>query len=130
MRDSSPGTNHLAPRVIESGPTLFWVMAVTNVDAEPAPALGLFLSQSNFEMELGRLSYDGADHVVPFEIDLLGNSFVDDDLAYAMRFVAAGADEFDDHILNLFGGSTFNPEDEAGPPPTATSTKGGAGGYL
>lgn len=118
----------VAPRALEGGPTLVRVMALTNVDVEPSPALGLFLAQTNFELAVGRLAYDGPEKVVWFEIGMLG-AFADEDLAFALRVVADMADDFDDRIMSLFGGETFNPIGEAAGA-VSPGPKPGTGGYL
>lgn len=118
------------PRVLEGGPAFTRIMSVMNVDVEPTPALGLFLAQTNFELELGRLSYDGADRAVWFEIAYLGEQPGSDELAFSLRATAEMAGQLGERVRTLFGGRLTLAELEGDGPPPAPMSKPGAGGYL
>jgi len=117
----------VGPRVVDDGPSLVRVMARTNVDVEPVPGLGLFVAQTNFELEAGRVAFDGPDRTVWFELDLVGDGFTDTDLAFALHFVASGADDLAERIAGLFGGSIADRSDDGEENPAAGAD---TGGYL
>lgn len=120
----------VAPRALPGGPLVVRVLAVTNVEIEPSPALGLFLSQTNFGLPFGRFALDALRHAVWFEETLLGDFFADEELAFVVQIVASTADSFDDRIAAAFGGRVFNQPGQAGAAAEVPAQKPGAGGYL
>ncbi len=120
----------VGPRALEGGPAFTRIMSVMNAEVDPSPALGLFLAQTNFELELGRLSYDGAERTVWFEIALLGDALTSDELAFALRATAEMASQLAERVRALFGGRITMAELEGEGPAPAPMSKPGAGGYL
>lgn len=120
----------VAPRAAPQGPVVVRVFAITNVDVTVAPELGLFLARLNFGLMFGRFALDAEHRAIWFDETLLGDQFSDEELRFAIRVVATTADEWDDRLKQMFGGSTHQEVRTgrtANPPPTA---KPGQGGYL
>jgi hypothetical protein len=120
----------VAPRAIPGGPLIVRVFAITNVGVKVAPELGLFLARLNFGLMFGRFALDTDHSSIWFDETLLGDQFSDDDLRFTIRIVASTADEWDDRLKQMFGGSTYQEmlagrSEQAAPP-----TKPGQGGYL
>jgi hypothetical protein len=120
----------IAPRALPGGLLVVRVLAVTNVDIEPTPQLGLFLAETNFLLPFGRLSLDPRQRAVWFEESLLGEHFADEELRVVVKIVASTADQLDERIARLFGGRVFNPPGKAGAPEERPAEKPGEGGYL
>ncbi len=120
----------VAPRGLPGGPLAVRVFAVTNVDIDPTPALGLFLSETNFALAFGRFALDTPRRAVWFEETLLGDFVADEELTFVVQIVASTADQFDDRIAAAFGGRVFNPPGGAGAADEVPSEKPGAAGYL
>ncbi len=120
----------LAPRALPGGPVVVRVLAVTNVDIDPTPALGLFLAETNFALAFGRFALDVQRRAIWFEETLLGDFFADEELAFVVQIVASTADQFDDKIAAVFGGRVFNQPGRAGAAAEVPAEKPGAGGYL
>lgn len=123
----------VAPRALPiGGPLIVRVLAVTNVDIDPSPALGLFLSQTNFGLAFGRFSLDARHRAVWFEQNLLGEAFSDEEFGFLVHIVAQTADQYDDRIAEVFGGRVFNPPDRAAEAEETPREKPGTapGGYL
>lgn len=120
----------VAPRGLPGGPLVVRVFAVTNVEIEPSPALGLFLSETNFALAFGRFALDTHRRAVWFEETLLGEFVADEELTFVIQIVASTADQFDDRIAAVFGGRVFNPPGSAGAAAEVPSEKPGAAGYL
>ncbi|MCZ7536617.1 MAG: YbjN domain-containing protein [Acidimicrobiia bacterium] len=120
----------VAPRGLPGGPLVVRVFAVTNVDIDPTPALGLFLSETNFALAFGRFALDAPRRAVWFEETLLGDFVADEELTFVVQIVASTADQFDDRIAAAFGGRVFNSPESAGAAEEVPSEKPGAAGYL
>ena len=116
-------------RALRGGHLVIRVFAITNVNVEPSPGLGLFLATTNFTLAFGRFSLDPHNNAVWFEHNLPGEAFADEELALIVRMVAQTADEFDERIQEMFGGDLFNPPGEPGPA-EAPKDAPGAAGYL
>ncbi|MFP5328236.1 MAG: T3SS (YopN, CesT) and YbjN peptide-binding chaperone 1 [Acidimicrobiia bacterium] len=116
-------------RALHSGPLVIRVFAITNMNVEPSPGLGLFLATTNFTLAFGRFSLDAHNNAVWFEHNLPGEAFADEELALIVRMVAQTANEFDGRIQEMFGGELFNPPGEPGPA-AAPKEAPGAAGYL
>ena len=120
----------VAPRSLPGGPLVVRVFAVTNVEIEPTPALGLFLSETNFALAFGRFALDTQRRAVWFEETLLGDFVADEELTFVVQIVASTADQFDDRIAAAFGGRVFNSPGQAGAAAESPAEKPGAAGYL
>ena len=120
----------VAPRALPGGPLAVRVFAVTNVDIDPTPALGLFLSETNFALAFGRFALDTQRRAVWFEETLLGEFVADEELTFVVQIVASTADQFDDRIAAIFGGRVFNAPGHAGAAAEIPAEKPGAAGYL
>jgi hypothetical protein len=94
-------------RALPFGPTVVRVFAITNVGVNVVPELGLFLARLNFGLMFGRFALDVENRSVWFDETLLGQNIDEEALRYAIRVVAATADEWDDRLKQMFGGSTF-----------------------
>jgi len=120
----------VAPRVLPGGPMVVRVFAVTNVEIDPTPALGIFLSETNFALAFGRFALDAQRRAVWFEETLLGEFMADEELTFVVQIVASTADQFDDRIAATFGGRVFNAPGQAGAAAEVPAEKPGAAGYL
>lgn len=120
----------VAPRAVPGGPLLVRVLAVTNVEIDATPPLGLFIAETNFGLPFGRFSLDVEHRAVWFEQSIFGEGFADDDLAFLVRVVASTADQFDDRIAATFGGRVFNPPGQPAASQEVPGGKPGTGGYL
>jgi hypothetical protein len=122
----------VAPRALPGGPVIVRVFAVTNVDVAVAPELGLFLARLNFGLMFGRFALDAEHNAIWFDETLLGCEFSDEELRFAVQVVATTADEWDDRLKEMFGGSTYQEalkrRDQAAPPPVKPGE--GRGLYL
>jgi Putative bacterial sensory transduction regulator len=78
---------------------LSWV--VTGV--EPSFDLYSFLLNENYDMVYGAFSVD-KDNDIAFRVTLYGDTLDKEELNWAVMSVAGIADEFDDRIVNRFGG--------------------------
>src|SRR5438067_2104266 len=108
----------------------FGVVVLTNVGVTITPELGLFLSRLNFSLAFGRFAIDVEHQAVWFDETLLGEHATDDELRFTIDVVARTADEWDERITQMFGGTTpkaTGQSPEADPEPPA---KPGQGGYL
>jgi hypothetical protein len=119
----------VAPRALPGGPLVVRVFAITNTGVNVVPELGLFLARLNFSMTFGRFALDGENAAIWFDETLLGDQFSDDDLRFTIRVVASTADEWDDRLKQMFGGSTYQ-EVLRGGAQALTPIKPGQGGYL
>jgi hypothetical protein len=120
---------YVGPRALLDGTIVVLVFAPTTIGIEPTPELGLFLSEANFRLAFGRFALDAAHGVVWFGQNLLGDGFMDEELAFVVRMVASTSDSFDEEIAARFGGqpSSVVEEKPAAPEPPS---KPGEGGYL
>jgi hypothetical protein len=97
----------VAPRALPAGPVIVRVFAVTNVNVNVAPELGLFLARLNFGLMFGRFALDTEHRAIWFDETLLGEQFSDEELRFAVRVVSTTADEWDDRLKQMFGGATY-----------------------
>jgi hypothetical protein len=122
----------VAPRALPGGPVIVRVFAVTNVNVAVAPELGLFLARLNFGLMFWRFALDAENSAIWFDETLLGGEFSDEELRFAVRVVATTADDWDDRLKQMFGGSTYQEvlvrRDQASPPPVKPGQ--GRGLYL
>jgi hypothetical protein len=119
----------VAPRAMPGGPLVVRVFAITNSGVQVVPELGLFLARLNFGLAFGRFALDAENASIWYDETLLGDQFSDDDLRFTIRVVATTADEWDDRLKQMFGGTTYQESLRAGTqdkPPA----KPGQGGYL
>jgi hypothetical protein len=96
----------VAPRILPNGPAVVRVFAVTNVNVNIVPELGLFLARMNFNLMFGRFSLDTDHKTIIFDEALLGNPLNEEALRFSIRIVAETADEWDDRLKQMFGGAT------------------------
>jgi hypothetical protein len=120
----------VAPRAAPSGPLLVRVFAITNVAVTVGPELGLFLARLNFGLTFGRFALDAEHRSIWFDEILLGDRFEDEDLRFTIRIVAGTADEWDDRLKHMFGGSTYQEVLNGRSTDEVPPTKPGQGGYL
>jgi hypothetical protein len=119
-------------RIAPGGLLMVRVFAITNVDVTISPELGLFLARLNFGLMFGRFALNTERRSIWFDETLLGEHFSDEELRFTVQVVASTADEWDDRLKQMFGGSTHQEvlakrlelEDERG------SYKPGFGTYL
>ena len=97
----------VAPRILPNGPAVVRVFAVTNVNVNVTPELGLFLARMNFNFMFGRFALDSDNRTIVFDEALLGNPLNEEALRFSIRVVAQTADEWDDRLKQMFGGSTY-----------------------
>ena len=93
-------------RVAPGGLLMVRVFAITNVDITISPELGLFLARLNFGLMFGRFALNTERRSIWFDETLLGEHFSDEELRFTVRVVASTADEWDDRLKQMFGGST------------------------
>ena len=120
----------VAPRVAPGGPVVVRVFAITNVAVAVAPELGLFLARLNFGLMFGRFALDVEHRAIWFDETLLGEQFTDEELRFTISVVASTADQWDDRLKQMFGGSTYEEVLAGRSGVAAPPTKPGQGGYL
>src|SRR5262249_21401767 len=119
----------VSPRSMPGGPVLVRVFAITNVGVNLTPDLGLFLARPNFGPAFGRFTLDAEHASIWFDETLLGDQFSDEERRFAIQVVASTADQWDDRLKQMFGGTTHQ-EMLAGSAVRSTpTTKPGSGGY-
>jgi hypothetical protein len=96
----------VAPRVAPGGPVIVRIFAITNVGVAVTPELGLFLARLNFGLMFGRFALDAEHHSIWFDETLLGDQFTDEELRFTIDVVATTADQWDDRLKQMFGGTT------------------------
>ena len=108
------------------------VFAITNVEVNLTAELGLFLSRANFALMFGRFALDTDHRAVWFSETLLGEAFSDEELRFTVAMVAETADEWDDRIAEMFGGTSAHgsPEAQQLQAKPGRSSSVGPGGYL
>jgi hypothetical protein len=119
----------VAPRAAPGGPVIVRVFAITNVGVAVTPELGLFLARLNFGLMFGRFALDAEHHSIWFDETLLGDQFSDEELRFTIEVVASTADQWDDRLKQMFGGSTRE-ESLATTIPQGSLTKPGQGLYV
>ena len=97
----------VAPRTAQDGQVMIRIFAITNVAIDVTPELGLFLARLNFGLMFGRFALDVAHRSIWFDESLLGEQFREEELRFAVRIVASTADEWDNRLKQMFGGSTY-----------------------
>lgn len=118
----------IAPRALPGRPPIVRVFAITNGGVNQGGELGMFLARLNFQLMFGRFSVDADHGAVWFDETLLGDHVTDEELQFTIQMVADTANEWDQRIAQLFGGTTrqvSQPPEEEEPAP-----KPGQGGYL
>jgi T3SS (YopN, CesT) and YbjN peptide-binding chaperone 1 len=125
----------VAPRAAPGGPVVVRVFAICNVGVNVVPELGLFLARLNFGLMFGRFALDTEHRSIWFDETLLGDQFREEELRFAIDVVATTADQWDDRLKQMFGGTTYQEvlkeevlkgsARQEFPP-----TKPGQGGYL
>jgi hypothetical protein len=97
----------ISPRILPNGPAVVRVFSVTNVQVNVVPELGLFLARMNFSLLFGRFTLDVDRKTIIFDEALLGDPLNEEALRFSIRVVAEAADEWDDRLKQMFGGSTY-----------------------
>ena len=97
----------VAPRASVDGQIIVRVFAITNVDVNVNPELGLVLARLNFGLMFGRFALDAAHRSIWFDETLLGEHFREEELRFAIKMVSSTADGWDDRLKQMFGGSTY-----------------------
>jgi hypothetical protein len=120
----------VAPRALAQGPVVVRVFAVTNVNVDVTPELGLMLARLNFGLMFGRFALDAAHNAIWFDETLLGEHFSDEELRFAVQVVASTADEWDDRLKQMFGGATYQEVLSAQQPDAEPPVKPGEGPGL
>ena len=122
----------VAPRAAPDGQIVIRIFAITNVGISVTPELGLFLARLNFGLMFGRFTLDATNQSIWFDETLLGEQFREEELRFAVRIVAATADEWDDRLKQMFGGATYQEvlagRTQEAPPPIKPGE--GLGQYL
>lgn len=96
----------VAARPAPGNRVLVRVFAITNVGIEVNPEVGLLLSRLNFGLMVGRFSLDADRGAVWFDETLLAENFDEGELRWTIELVASTADQWDDQLKRMFGGST------------------------
>ena len=97
----------ISPRILPNGPAVVRVFAVTNVQVNVVPELGLFLARMNFSLLFGRFTLDIDRKTIIFDEALLGDPLNEEALRFSIRVVAEAAAEWDDRIKQMCGGATY-----------------------
>ncbi len=124
---------YVSPLAVPNMVPVVRVFTITNVGVTITPELGLFLARVNFTLMFGRFALDTDHRAVWFSETLLGEAFSDDELRFTVGMVAQTADDWDDRIAQMFGGSMGATAPEGGhPAPTKPGQPNlpGQGGYL
>ncbi len=126
----------VAPRVLPGIPPMVRIFAVTNVGVAVVPELGLQLARLNFGLMFGRFALDVEHSSIWFDATLFGDQLNTETIKFAIRMVAATADEWDDRLKQMFGGMKFREAMSDGrahePPPKkpGEAPQDGRGLYL
>ena len=121
----------VAPCPAPGNRVLVRVFAITNVGLEVVPELGLLLSRLNFGLMVGRFSLDADRGAIWFDETLLAEHFDEGELRWTIELVASTADQWDDQLKRMFGGSTHQEVVTGRAANEDASTKpGGTGLYL
>lgn len=120
----------VAPRLMPGGIAVVRVFCVTNVNFNVTPELGLFLARLNFNLMFGRFALDAEHNAIWFDESLLGDQLSQDVLSFTMKVVASTADDWDDRIKQMFGGSTYQDVRKHRVLSEVPNIKPGVGGYL
>ena len=122
----------VSPRAAPTGEIVIRIFAITNVAVTVAPELGLFLARLNFGLMFGRFALDAENRAIWFDESILGEEFREEELRFAIRMVAATADEWDDRLKQMFGGATYQEvlQGRTAEPTPPTKPGEGTGLYL
>jgi hypothetical protein len=120
----------VAPRMLPGGVTVVRVFCVTNVGFNVTSELGLFLARLNFSLMFGRFALDAERNAIWFDESLLGDQISKEVLEFTMKVVSTTADEWDDRIKQMFGGSTYQDVLQQRVVREMPNIKPGVGGYL
>jgi hypothetical protein len=120
----------VAPRVAPGGPVIVRIFAITNVEVAVTPELGIFLARLNFGLMFGRFALDVEHRSIWFDETLLGDQFTDEELRFTIDVVASTADQWDDRLKQMFGGSTHQEALAQRSASPEQLTKPGQGLYL
>ena len=120
----------VAPRIAPGGPPVVRVFAMTNVGVQMTPDLGLMLARLNFGLMFGRFALDAEHQAICFDETLLGDHIHEAELQFIIQAVATTADQWDDRLKQMFGGSTHQDVLKGQAGDRVPSTKPGQGGYL
>jgi len=103
---------------------------VTNVGVKVVPELGLFLARLNFGLMFGRFALDAENNSIWFDETLLGDQLNEEALKFAIHIVASTADEWDDRIVEMFGGVKFSDSENGDAARGTSRTKPGGAQKL
>ena len=120
----------VAPRIAPGGPPVVRVFAITNVGVPVTPELGLMLARLNFGLMFGRFALDAEHQAIWFDETLLGDHIHEDELRFIIHAVATTADQWDDRLKQMFGGSTHQDVLKGQAAQKVPPIKPGHGGYL
>ncbi|HVH17868.1 MAG TPA: YbjN domain-containing protein [Myxococcota bacterium] len=120
----------VAPRIAPGGPPVVRVFAITNVGMQVTPDLGLMLARLNFGLMFGRFALDAEHQAIWFDETLLGDHIHEAELQFIIQAVATTADQWDDRLKQMFGGSTHKDVMKGEAADSVPPTKPGQGGYL
>jgi hypothetical protein len=97
----------VAPRAMPDGVVVIRIFAITNVNVDVTPELGLFLARLNFGLMFGRFALDAEHRSIWFDETLLGEEFREEEFRFVVRMIASTADNWDDQLKQMFGGVTY-----------------------
>jgi len=117
----------VAPRAMSSGEIIVRIFAITNVNVDVTPELGLFLARLNFGMMFGRFALDVEHRSIWFDETLLGEEFREEEFRFVIRMIATTADGWDDQLKQMFGGATYQEIVEGRSAAAIPTTKPGEG---
>jgi len=120
----------VAPRIAPGGPPVVRVFAMTNVGVQITPDLGLMLARLNFGLMFGRFALDAEHHSICFDETLPGDHIHQAEPQVIIQAGATTADQWDDRLKQMFGGSTHQDVLKGQTAEPVPSTKPGQGGYL
>jgi hypothetical protein len=120
----------VAPRISPGGPPVVRVFTITNVGVAVNADLGLMLARLNFGLMFGRFALDVEHQAIWFDETLLGDHIHDEELQFIIQAVATTADQWDDRLKQMFGGSTHQDVLKGQAAERVPPTKPGQGGYL
>ncbi len=120
----------VGPRLAMGGRVVVRVLAITNVGITVTPELGILLARLNFGLAFGRFALDVENRSIWVDETLLGDYLNDDELHFTIEMVATIADEWDNRLKQMFGGSTYQEVISADSQVAVPTNKPGQGLYL
>jgi T3SS (YopN, CesT) and YbjN peptide-binding chaperone 1 len=117
----------VAPRATPDAQVVIRIFAITNVDVNVTPDLGLFLARMNFGLMFGRFALDAEHRAIWFDESLLGEQFREEELRFAIHMVSSTADGWDDRLKQMFGGIKYQEVLEGASAKAAPPIKPGEG---